>query len=313
MTQMTNAQARVVDPILSEVARGFKHNDMIAGVLFPRVNVGQRAGKIITFGREDFKLYQSKRAPGQNTKRISYGYAGSPYALQDDSLEGVLPTENMQEATAVPGIDLGRITLMKVDRTMVLGYEYAAAQVARNAASYSAGNKTALTGTARWDTTTSTPITDVIAAKEAIRAKIGRYPNVMELSPKAFLYLAEHASIRDKIKYVSAESITVQMLAKIFDIDTVVVGKAVFLDDSNVQTDVWGSDVVFAYVDVSGLADAGSPSAFYGYNLTGMPAAEEPYYDRNTKSWIYPFTRVEAPVMAGSTGDGAFLMQTVHS
>lgn len=313
MTQMTNAQARVIDPVLSNVARGFSHNEFVADFLFPRVDVGQRAGKIITFGREDFKLYQTKRAPGQNTKRVSFGYAGANYALVDDSLEGVLPIENMQEASAVPGIDLGRVTLYKTDKTMALGYEYAAAQVARTATNYAAANKTALSGAARWDQTTATPITDINAAREAIRTKIGKYPNRMLLSPKAFLSLSEHATVKDQFKYTDSQSLTVEMLARKFRIEHVKVGESVFLDGSDVQQDVWGTDVIFAYVDVSGLRDQGSPSAFYGYTLTGYPAAEEPYMDRNTKSWLYPFTRVEAPVMAGANGDGAFLIQTASN
>lgn len=313
MTQMTNAQARVIDPVLSNIARGFTHNEFVANVLFPRVDVGQRGGKIITFGREDFQIYQSARAPGQNTKRVSFGYSGANYSLVDYSLEGVAPIENMQEANAVPGIDLGRLTLMKTDKLLALQYEVAAAAVARLAASYAAANKTALSGAARWDQTTATPRTDILGGREAVRAKIGKYPNVMLMGPKPRTYLAEHSTIRDQFKYVSAQSVTNDMIAKLFDIPYVVTGQAVYLDSTGTQTDVWGTDVILAYVDVSGLRDMGSPSAFYGYNLNGYPAAEEPYYDRNSKSWIYPFTRVEAPVMAGANGDGAFLIQTASN
>lgn len=313
MTQMTNAQARVIDPVLSNIARGFTHNEFVADALFPRVDVPQRAGKIITFGREDFKLYQTKRAPGQNTKRVTFGYSGNPYAITDDSLEGVAPIENMQEAAAVPGVELGRLTLMKTDKTLALGYENSAATVARTAASYAAANKAALSGAARWDQSTSTPVTDIIAAKEAIRAKIGKYPNVMLISPKPFSYLCEHATIRDQFKYTGHEVVTEAMLASKFKIPKVVVGQAVYLDGSDVQQDVWGTDVVLAYVDVSGARDMGSPSAFYGYTLVGYPAAEEPYYERPTKSWVYPYTRAEAPVMAGANGDGAFLIQTASN
>lgn len=313
MTQMTNAQARVVDPVLSNVARGFKHAEFVADQLFVPVQVSQRAGKIITFGAEDFQLYASARAPGQSTKRVTFGYAGAPYALQDDSLEGVLPIENMQEASAVPGIDLGRVTLMKTDRALALGYEYRAAQVARLAASYAAGNKTALAGAARWDQATSTPITDIQTAREAIRARTGNYPNVMIGGPRPLTFLAEHASIKDQFKYTSAESVTLEMIAKKFMIEKVIMGKAIYVDGNGVRVDVWGTDVILAYVDVSGVADMGSPSAFYGYKLIGYPAAEQPYYDRNTKSWVYPFTRSEQPVMAGATGDGAYIIQTASN
>jgi hypothetical protein len=29
--------------------------------------------------------------------------------------------------------------------------------------------------------------------------------------------------------------------------------------------------------------------------------AEEAYYDRNTKSWVFPVTRAEAPVLASAS------------
>ena len=49
------------------------------------------------------------------------------------------------------------------------------------------------------------------------------------------------------------------------------------------------------------LSSRGTPSYGYTYQLSGSPLVEEPYYDRNAKSWIYPVTRVEAPVMASAS------------
>lgn len=311
--QLTPAQARSVDPVLTTAARGFKHDDRVAPLLFPEVRVGARGGRIVTFGREDFRLYNTRRAPGARTARVQFGYLGAPYSLNDDSLEGAVPFEIMEDANAVPGIDLGVVAVRKVDAVMSLGLEVQSANIARTAANYAPANRAALTGAVRWDQSTSTPVQDIIAAKEAIRSKIGVYPNLMVLSPKANLHLCEHAAIRDQFKYTSAESVTPEMLARKFDISRVAVGKSVYVNDAGAQLDVWGTDVILAYVDVTGLADMGSPSAFYTYRLNGYPAAEVPYQDRNAKSWIYPYTRVEAPVMAGANGDGAFLLQTVVS
>ena len=57
MPQATPGQARVVDPILSAVARGYRSpKAAVANVLFPIVTVGLRAGRIISFGPDDFKL-----------------------------------------------------------------------------------------------------------------------------------------------------------------------------------------------------------------------------------------------------------------
>lgn len=49
MPQMTTGAARVVNPILSTVARGYRNESYIGLRLFPYVPVGQRGGKIITF------------------------------------------------------------------------------------------------------------------------------------------------------------------------------------------------------------------------------------------------------------------------
>ena len=47
MPQATPGQARVVDPILSAVARGYRSpKAAVANVLFPIVPVGLRAGKV---------------------------------------------------------------------------------------------------------------------------------------------------------------------------------------------------------------------------------------------------------------------------
>ena len=69
MSQMNNAQARVIDPILTTVARGFKHPGFVADRLFPRVNVNARGGNVISFGREDFRLYNTRRAPANLISR----------------------------------------------------------------------------------------------------------------------------------------------------------------------------------------------------------------------------------------------------
>ena len=75
MGQQTTAQARVIDPILTAVARAAAMQQaMVANVLFPTVPVGQRAGKIISFSNEGFKLYNTVRAPGANTKRVQFGF-----------------------------------------------------------------------------------------------------------------------------------------------------------------------------------------------------------------------------------------------
>lgn len=309
MPQMNTSQARVIDPVLSTVAQGYQNNEMIATGLFPVVPVGLRGGNVITFGREAFMLYQSQRAPGENTKRVRFGYAGAPYALVDYSLEGMVPMEIEQEAMNGPGIDLGSGAVNSVQAIMALRHEKACADIARNAVSYGAGNKATLSGTSQWSDygATSDPIADVQTAISAVRAATGKRPNVVAMGAVVMEKLKNHPKVLDRIKYTGRDVATAELLASLFGVQTVLSGDAIFSNDQGTAfTDVWGKDVVIAYTPTGTVQSGGLPSYGYTYMLDGYPMVEEAYYDRNAKSWIYPVTRAEAPVLAAPSAGFLF-------
>lgn len=307
MGQLTLSQTRIIDPVLTSVAQGYKQPELVGYNLFPRVPVGTRAGNIVTFGKEDFMLYNTQRAPGENTRRVQFGYSGSAFALVDYSLEGALPIEVQQEAAAPEKgytIDAAAIALRKPQSILNLRLEKAQADLARTAGNYGSGNKTTLSGTSQWSDLTSgvsDPIKDVEAAKEAIRAATGKRPNVMVMGPATLAKLRQHPKIIDRMKYTGRDVPTVEILASLFGIAQVVVGEAIYSNDAGTAfADVWGKDVVIAYTETSSLADMGTPSYGYTYNLDGYPIAEVPYFDRNAKSQFFPVTHAEAPVIASA-------------
>lgn len=304
MPQMTPSSARVNDPVLSSIAQGYSNAEMIASALFPSVTVPTRGGKIITFGKEDFMLYGSQRAPGENTKRVQFGYSSGNFALVDYGLEGQVPIEVLQEGMAGPGIDHAAMAVRKVSAIMALRLEKQAADIARAAGSYAAANKnTGLSSTTLWsDLTASDPIGNIEAAKDAIRAATGKRPNTIVMGAAVMKSLRQHSKIIDRIKYTGRDVPTPELLAALFGVQRVLVGDAIYANDAGTTfTDVWGKDVVVAYTELGSVADMGAPSYGYTYTLQGYPLAEEPYYDRNTKSWVYPVTRAEAPVLASAS------------
>lgn len=295
----TTAQRRVIDPILSNVVQGYRHPDHIGMALFPRVPVNVAGGKIIEFGKDAFKLYTSLRAPGTATKRIQFGYEGKPFALENHALEAPVPREHLRDANNVPGIDLATRAINGVMRIESLILEKQQADLARNAAGYDANHKLTLAGTDQWsDYANSDPIGDIDDAKEAIRSSTGLYPNVIEISAKVFKVLKEHPAILDKIKYTQRGVVTAEILAAVFDVQSVIVGKAIGFDDAGATIDIWGKDVVLAYVPTtpSGMEE---PSYGYTYTMEGHPAVEQPYWETQSKSWIYGTAYERAPVLSG--------------
>ncbi|MEP7043338.1 MAG: major capsid protein [Dokdonella sp.] len=304
MSQQTLGQARVVDPILSDIARGYKQADLVARTLFPFVPVGAYGGQVLEFGKEAFRLYNSRRAPGTATKRVQFGYAGKPYAIVPSSLEAVVPRELQRDASQVPKIDLAQRSVNTVLKVVNLEHEYNCAQIARNAANYDAGHKVALAGAARWTSDTSDPVSDTETGREAIRGSIGMYPNSAVISARAFKALKTNPSILDRIKYTGGNAtpakVTLQAIADLFEIPNLVMGAAMVATGQNDDFgDVWGNDFVMAYSNVSGTPSAEEPGFAYTYLIEGMPAVEQPYFDNNTKSWVYPVSFDNTPVLSG--------------
>lgn len=309
MSQMTPAQARVIDPILTEVARGYESQfPLVADVLFPRVPVNQRGGNIITFGREQFQVIDTRRAPGADTKSIEVGYGKATFSLVDNRLMGKVPVELMEEAEAVPGIDLAANTIRVVQAKMDLEREVNAAALARAAGAYATSNKVTLATTDLWTAGgTSNPFAVIEAGKEAIRKKIGRRPNVMELGPAVLSALRIHPLVLDKLSTSTDRTpATVQQLQALFEIERIVEGQAI-QDVNGAFTDVWGNDAILAYVTPKSLQEMGSQNYGYTYQLRSRPVVEEGYLDRGKNSFMYPVSDASQVVL--TSADSAYLIK----
>lgn len=307
MNQMTPSQARVVDLRLTEVARGYRsRRAAIADILFPTVNVTQRGGKVIAFSKNDFRLISSIHAPGSNTKRVQFGYAAEDFSLVDYRLEAQTAYEIQEEAGVMPGIDAIAVSLRKVQDAMAREREHAASVLARNDALYGSNNKETLSGTGQWSHPDSDPIADVLEAKESIRQQVGERPNVMVLGPKVLTALRNHPKILDRLS-ISADRPPASMdqLQALLEIPRIVEGEEIYYDGTQFQ-DVWGKDAILAYTTPASLAEMGSPSYGYTYQLEGRPVVEEGYDDRNTNSWINPVADARKPYLVGASAGFIF-------
>lgn len=302
---MNAAQARVVDPVLTTVARGYQNQKYVGTALYPQVNVNHRGGKVIQFGKEHFRRYNTRRAPGGSRSVVEFGYAGRPYALNQHALDGKVPIELLQDAKAVPGIDMSSQAVNAVMEITRLELECQQAEQALNASNYASSNKTTLSGSSQWSHADSKPGKAVRDAGQVIRGKIGLLPNLLLISSTVFASLQENPSVIDRIKYTGRDSVTEEMLAKLFGVDKVAVGSAVYANDAGDFVDVWGKHAVLAYVSPASLAQMGSPSFGYTYQLTGHPFVRQGYYDEKTDSWLYPVTDEHCPEIVGA--DAGFL------
>ena len=81
-----------------------------------------------------------------------------------------------------------------------------------------------------------------------MRSAVGIRPNVLLLSAQAYKYLKHHPKLLDRIKYSAKGIVTPELIAEIFDLEKVLVGEAVYVDNAGNFTDVWGKDAILAFV-----------------------------------------------------------------
>lgn len=305
MTQQTLGQSRLIDPILTTHAQGYVRPGNVGRLLFPAATVAAYGGQVIEFGKESFRRYNTRRAPGSATKRVQFGYAGKAYAIVPNALEAVVPNENRNDAAVVPGLDLASDAVDGVLDVLELGHECESADLARDAAKYDANHKLTLVGADRWTNPTSKPTVDVSNGIEEIRSSIGVRPNLGIIPPSAFAALQFNESILERLKYTSSDSVTLELLARLWNLKQVVVGDAVVATGANDDFgDVWGHDVILAYVAPptgGNRRNAARPSYGYTYTIAGMPNVRTPYQDENANSWIYQVASDQAPVLSGMT------------
>lgn len=329
---MTSQEARVADPVLSEYARGYVPANYVGGAIFPMAPVRTDSGKVIEFGKEAFRRYNARRAPGAAAKEISFGYFGKGYQLVQDTLDGVVPREIAEAASQGPGIDIGMRTTRVVMGALTLAVEIEQAEIATNPASYSADHRSTLSGTDKWSNDASKPIPMVRDAIETVRRSVGIRPNVAIFSAPAFKAFEENPSVVDRFK-LAAPVMTADILASILRLERVAIAEAVYADDDDAFVDVWGNHVVLAYAPqrasgaptLPGGAGTGSiaaaaavaqgsapvgieqPSFGYTYYLEGHPLVEQPYWDAKRRSWVYGVTHRRLPVLTGMSA--GFLIQ----
>ena len=311
-TPASTRTASPVDVILSNYARGYRNMGMIGHILMPRASVPSRSMRTLEFGKESFRLLNTRRAPGGKKKRIQYGFSSNPIDLYQEALEALVPEEIQDEAEKVANVDLAQKAIDLVMDVEDLNLEFEIAQLARNEDNYNDNNKMAFSAAEKWKEPTSDPRKDVYDANEALRRATGRYGNTLVLPAAARNALRDHPKVRDQFKYVSAKSITDEMLAAYLDVEQVVCGKAVYLpenagDDQPAQ-DIWAEDAILAYVP-RGEGNYMVPSYGYTYELMGMPEVRVPYWDNTCDSWVYPMKVERRAKLVGA--DAGFLFKGV--
>ena len=241
----TLKKKRVVDPVLTNIARGFKNAAHIAENLFPVVSVSKEGGKIPEFTKESFKIYNTERAIRAKSNRINpENRTEIDFVLTEHDLE--YPIDYREQDEDIFPSRLHATTV--VTDGISLRLEKLAADIAQNLSTYPTGNKVTLSAGDKFTESSSNPFTIFETAKEAVRGKIAKRPNVCVIGASAYSALKEHPAVLDRIKYTQSAVITPEILRQLLDFEQLYIGDSVYATDAGAFQDIWKDNVVIAYV-----------------------------------------------------------------
>lgn len=259
-----------IDEVLTNlsVAYATDQASYISSKVFPVVPVEKQTDKYWIFTKEDwFRDEAEKRA--DNTESVGSGYRVSSDSYYCDVWAFHRDLGSQLRANADAVLRLEQNATRFVTQRLLLRQEI------QWAADYF---KTGVWGTdatpsALWDDyTTSDPIMDVENAKEAILSVTGYEANTLVLGYKTFKALKHHPDIRDRIKYTSSENVTTALLARLFEVERVMVAKGIKATNTKGATAAYsfihGKHALLCYSAPSPAPE--TPSAGYTFVWDGI-------------------------------------------
>lgn len=239
----------VIDPALSNVSIKFTNDTYIADMILPTIKVSKQTGKYYVYDKANLRIDRTERAAGSGANEIDFGLTTASFSCDDHALKSFVADEIQDQAEAAlnPLIDETETITDK----LLLDRENNAATLLTTAANFT--NTSTLSGTSQWsDYANSDPIGDIRTARTTVHAATFKKPNTLVIGKQAFDMLCDHPDIVERVKYSQLGVVTEELLARIFQLEKVIVGTAGKNTANEGQTDslsyVWGKHALVCYI-----------------------------------------------------------------
>ena len=301
------SKLRIVDPVLTNLARGYRNAQYIGEWLFPIALMDKEAGVVPLFGKEAFEVYDTERAiRAQSNIMTPDDTDGLDVVLREHDL--AYPVDYREKNESM--FDAESRASRRVVNVIDLRREVTCAKLAQNPSTFAAGAKVTLAGSSQWSNGGGDPIGVVENGKEVIRSRIGVRPNTLTMGASVYQSLKFHPKLWAALGANERKLITVEHLKALFGIENILIGEA--LAGATNTSDIWGDNLTLAYVAKpagGSQADYEEPSFGYTLRRKGMPEIDT-YDGSGGKVRFVRNTDIYKPVVVGS--DAGYLIADIN-
>ena len=259
-----------VDAIMTNISLAYRNMAFIGEQIFPAVRVVKDSDKYFKFTKSSwFTNETAVRAIGGPAKRADWKMdTPGSYSCIEYALAKALPDEIRTNADNP--LNPERTTTEWLTNQLLLDREIRIATLA-----LTAGNFTSTSSPSpKWDVyATSDPVKDIETAKAAVQDQAMVDPNVLVMGMSVWRYLQHHPDLLDRIKYTQKAITGPDILAAIFGVDKVLIGrgkKQTAGEDGATYSDIWTDSVGLYFVPST--ASLETPAAGYVFESQAREA-----------------------------------------
>jgi hypothetical protein len=238
------------DQLLTNISLQFQAapDGYLADQILPSVPVVKESAAYWIYDKSRMDTPDSKRAPRSDYARIDWNVTTDTYLAEQYGLEGEIDDE--ERTNAASPLDLDVDTTEIVTDMVLNNREKRVADLVLATATVT--QNVTLAGITQWSDATSDPLGAVKTGRTTIYTGAPGYtPNTFLMGYLVFEGLKLHPDIKEIVKYTERAIITKQILAAVFEVDEVLVGKVIRRTSMEGQADtfgdVWGKDALLFY------------------------------------------------------------------
>lgn len=289
-----------VDPVLTNLAVGYKNAEFIAEKIFPQVFTDKEGVQVPVFGKGSFVEYDTKRAVGAASNVITLDAPNYlPIVLEEHDLAAGVDYREQAESLFNEQAKATR----RATKGVQLRQEIETAALLQAKSAYQSGHTKDLAATKKWSADNSDPLADIESARETVRAACGVRPGVLVVGASVLSQLKRNKALLASLSANDRKSLlTVEQLKNLLELDDIIVGQAVSSVANGKPTkDVWGkfASLIVRPGLVSDGNDEGEPAFGYTFRRRGMPVVDR-YEEVGGKVEYARYTDIRKAAVVGS-------------
>lgn len=274
-----------IDKALTNISVKYTNNNFIAEKVLPMIRVNASSGKYYQYDKSHLRSTEDLKAPGSGTHQAESGMAAKgEYNTTNHALKDIVPDEIQDQADNPlnPRVD----STEAITERLQVGKEKRLADYMANTANLT--NNTTLSGTDQWsDYANSSPIDDIKTARQNVQKSVLRKANTLVLGQEVYDALIDHPDVIDRVKYSQFGVAAEDILARLFNVQNVIVASAGYNNSDEGGTDsleyIWGKHAWLLYVNPA----PSIKSVSFGYYFKDKNRIADRWYDNDREgTWV---------------------------